>query len=64
MDALCRTDVFSFVSFLNKELEAIQKSEETKFGVDRMEASLFTILVSSLSTFSLLSLFVFAVLMK
>ncbi len=45
---------FSFCLF-NKELEAIQKSEETKFGVDKMEVSSFTILVSSLSTLSLSS---------
>lgn len=51
LDALYRIDVFPFC-FLNKELEAIQKSEETKFGVDKMEVSLFTILVSSLSTLS------------
>lgn len=58
LDALYRIYVFPFC-FLNKELEAIQKSEETKFGVDKMAVSLFTILVSSLSTLS-----VFLVLMK
>lgn len=49
----------TFFKFIvsNQELEAILKSEEIKFGVGKMEASLFTTPVSFISDPSLLCLY-------